>query len=67
MIWAAWLGAPIAVTALAAIGTWWRNRPGPPLSSEITVVRHRDFLAALSDATAPPSPPDGPGNLRPTR
>jgi hypothetical protein len=66
MIWAVWLGAPVAITAVAAVGTWWRNRPRPPQPSETTVDRHRDFLAALADATGPPLPPDGPGRLNRT-
>jgi hypothetical protein len=53
-MWAVWLGAPIAATVLAAAGTWWRNRPRPPLTSEQTVIDHREFLASLAEATAPP-------------
>jgi hypothetical protein len=53
--WALWLGAPLAITFAAALATWIRNRPRPPLTSEQTIVEHRDFLAALADATPPPA------------
>ena len=55
MGWAIWLGAPVVATVLAALATWWRNRPRPPLTSEQTVCDHRDFLASLADAVPTPA------------
>jgi hypothetical protein len=46
--WAVWLSIPAAVTALAAVWTWWRGRAAKPPSASETIAAHRAYLDALT-------------------
>jgi hypothetical protein len=45
--WALWLLIPVAVTVLAALGSWWRSRPKRAPSTAEAMRAHGDFLDAL--------------------
>ena len=60
MGWVWWLMAPLVATTLAAVATWWANRPRRPLTSEQAVLAHHDFLEALADLPAHPAQARGP-------
>jgi hypothetical protein len=45
--WAIWLLAPVAVTLLAAVASWWRHRPARPLDTKRAMRAHDEFLDAL--------------------
>jgi hypothetical protein len=47
MGWAVWLLVPVAVTVLAAVGSWWRSRPKRALNTDEAMREHGDFLDAL--------------------
>jgi hypothetical protein len=48
MGWAVWLLIPVAVTILAALGSWWRARPPRTPNTEQAMQAHGEFLDALS-------------------
>jgi hypothetical protein len=48
MGWAVWLLIPVAVTILAALGSWWRGRPPRTPNTEQAMQAHGEFLDALS-------------------
>jgi hypothetical protein len=48
MSWALWLLAPVAVTVLAAIGSWLRSRPARTPNTQQAMQAHGDFLDALA-------------------
>ncbi len=48
MGWAVWLLIPVAVTVLAALGSWWRARPARTLNTQEAMQAHGEFLDALS-------------------
>jgi hypothetical protein len=45
--WAVWLLIPVAVTALAAVGSWLRHRPARPPDTSRAMREHGEFLDAL--------------------
>jgi hypothetical protein len=47
MSWAVWLLVPVAVTLLAALGSWLRSRPARTLDTPQAMRAHDDFLDAL--------------------
>jgi hypothetical protein len=50
MTWALWLGAPIVVTVLAAIWSWWsgvRARGPRRVSTRAAMRAHGEYLDAL--------------------
>jgi hypothetical protein len=47
-MWAVWLLVPVAVTVLAAFGSWWRARPKRTLPPDEAIRAHADFLDALT-------------------
>jgi hypothetical protein len=47
--WAVWLLIPVAVTVLAALGSWWRGRPKRAPTADEAMRAHADFLAALTN------------------
>ena len=47
MSWAVWLLAPVVLTALAALVSWWRHRPARPPSTARAMREHEQFLDAL--------------------
>jgi hypothetical protein len=47
MAWAVWLLIPVAVTLLAALGSWLRSRPARPLNTAQAMQAHDDYLDAL--------------------
>jgi hypothetical protein len=58
MGWAVWLSAPVAVTVLAALGSWLRSRPARRLDTQQSMQAHDDFLDALVQTAR--SKDDGP-------
>jgi hypothetical protein len=46
--WAVWLLVPVAVTVLAALGSWWRSRPKRALTADEAMREHAHFLDALA-------------------
>ncbi len=59
MGWAFWLLAPLTVTVLTAVLTWWSGRPRTRPSAVQAIAEHHRFLAVLADA---PTPLRGPGS-----
>jgi hypothetical protein len=49
MSWVVWLLIPVAVTVLAAFGSWWRSRPKRALTADEAMRAHADFLDALTN------------------
>jgi hypothetical protein len=47
MTWAVWLLIPVAVTLLAAVGSWLRHRPPRPPDTARAMREHGEFLDAL--------------------
>jgi hypothetical protein len=50
--WALWLAAPLALTVLACLWTWWRRRPVREPTVQETMRRHADYLDALTHRAA---------------
>lgn len=42
-----WLLVPVAVTLLAALGSWLRHRPARPPDTKRAMREHGEFLDAL--------------------
>lgn len=63
MTWAVWLLIPIAVTAVAAVGSWLRHRPARPPDTARAMREHGEFLDALVRSARArdrgPQPPAG--------
>lgn len=62
MAWALWLLIPVAVTVLAALGSWLRGRPARAPNTQQAMRAHGEFLDALSQTArsrnaGPHSPP----------
>jgi len=51
MSWAVWLLIPVAVTLLAAFGSWLRSRPKRAPTTRQAMRAHDEFLDALAQAT----------------
>jgi hypothetical protein len=47
MAWALWLAAPVLVTLVAALWSWWRGRPERVPDTHEAMQAHRDYLDAL--------------------
>jgi hypothetical protein len=61
MTWALWLLIPVAVTAVAALGSWLRHRPARPPDTDRAMREHGLFLDALvQDARAKDRGPHAP-------
>jgi hypothetical protein len=41
------LAIPVVVTALAAVVSWWRNRPPRPIDTARAMREHGEYLDAL--------------------
>jgi hypothetical protein len=52
MEWALWLLIPVAVTVLAALGSWLRARPRRRPTTDEAMRAHGDFLDALGSHRA---------------
>jgi hypothetical protein len=48
MGWAVWLLTPVAVTVLAAVGSWLRARPARAQNTQQAMQAHDEFLDALA-------------------